>query len=286
MKKLSLLFILLLSGNIFGQSQGPNSPISASYSAMGCLSCPGAEWSNWNNILTADGLTADVGLNAFPNCFQTTCYYSRFLLASNFGFNIPGSATIEGVKVEVIRMSSASPDIKDSIAQIITGGNAGNNHADSTAWTPAPVTIIYGDSADVWGLALIADSVNSINFGFRIMIRNGSASPAFTPSSIDNIKMTVYYSLPTGIFSQTKTANDFTISPNPATNELRIHPEYSGAECRIESVEIYDLLGQLQTSNLKPQTSMDISFLLPGIYFAVIDTGTEKITRKFIRSRD
>src|SRR5258705_9274952 len=151
MKTLFLFFIVLLSSNVFGQSQGPNSPITASYSAIGCLACPGAEWDNYTNITMADGAYADVSLNAFPNCFQTTCYYSRYLMASNFGFTIPASATITGVKAEILRMTSTSPNVKDTIVQIFTSGNFGTNHADSTAWTPSPVNITYGDSMDVWG---------------------------------------------------------------------------------------------------------------------------------------
>src|SRR5689334_18921200 len=120
MKHKLLLLLFVISNQIFSQSQGPNNPGVATYSAIGCLACPGAEWSDLNNVFTADGLTADVGLNAYPNCFQTACYYSRFFIVNHFGFNIPASATIDGVKVEMIRMSTLSP--KDSMAQIITGG--------------------------------------------------------------------------------------------------------------------------------------------------------------------
>jgi hypothetical protein len=281
--KLLLLLIVLASIQIFGQSQGPNNPAGATYSAFGCLSCPGSQWSNWNNIFAADGLTADVGLNAFPNCFQTTCYYSRFLMASNFGFSIPAAAVIAGVTAEILRMSSASPDIKDSIVQIITGGNAGNNHADTTLWTSAPVTITYGDSTDTWGLPLIPDSVNTINFGLRIMIRNGSPVTAFNPSSIDHIQLTVYYSLPTGTFSQTRTG-DFTIYPNPVTNELLI----DNGQLTISNIDIYNMVGErvfsFHHSSLISHLSVDVSQLSPGIYFAIIDTGTELLKKKFIRS--
>jgi hypothetical protein len=207
-------------------------------------------------------------------------------MASNFGFSVPGSATIEGVQVEIIRMSSTSPNVKDSIAQIITGGNAGNNYADTSAWTPSLSTVLYGDSTDVWGLPLIADSVNSIHFGFRLMIRNASPIVTFAPSSVDNIRMTVYYSLSTGTFSQTRTANDFTIYPNPAKEELRIR----NAELKIEKIEIYNAHGerifsQPVTTNLD-QLTISVADFSPGIYFAIIDTGAEKIKKKFILSGD
>jgi hypothetical protein len=280
--KLLLLLITFSSSEIFPQSQGPNNPAAATYSALGCLACPGAEWSDFTNIFAADGLTADVGLNTFPNCFQTACYYSRFLIATNFAFSVPAAAAIQGVEVQMIRMSATTPI--DSIAQIITGGNAGNNHADSTVWTPSPVTVTYGDSTDTWGLPLIADSVNSIHFGFQIMIRNTSTSASFTTSSIDHIQMTVYYSLPTGTFSQTRTSGNFTIYPNPANKELRIQ----NAELKIKEIVIYNITGEkifIQQHTTDKQLTIDIRQFTSGIYCAVIDTGTEKTRTKFVINR-
>jgi hypothetical protein len=117
------------------------------------------------------------------------------------------------------------------------------------------------------------------------MIRNGSTQAAVLPSSVDHMQMTVYYSLPTGIYSQTRSTGELTLYPNPATNEFTI----SNARFPILKVELYNVLGerifsQLQTSNLKAQASIDISQLSSGIYFVVIDTGKEKIKRKFIKS--
>jgi hypothetical protein len=70
--------------------------------------------------MLADSQYANVSLNAFPFCFQTSCYYSRYLMANNFGFSIPVNATIEGVKAEILRASSTSPNIGDTIVQIFT----------------------------------------------------------------------------------------------------------------------------------------------------------------------
>jgi len=279
---LLLLFITFISNHVIAQSQGPNSPATATYSAIGCLACPGAEWDNFNNIMMADGMYADVGLNAFPNCFQTTCFYSRYLMASNFGFTVPATATVTGVKAEILRMSSTSPNVKDTIVQIFTPGNYGTNHADSTTWTPSPVSITYGDSTDVWGLTLTPDSVNHVDFGFRIMIRNGSPIVTFAPSSVDHIQMTVYYTLPTGTFSQTKAANNFSLFPNPVTTQFTIY----NLQFTISNIEIYNVLGEKVfekrlTSDVQRPT-INVSNFSPGIYFAVIDTGKEKVKRKFV----
>jgi hypothetical protein len=162
-------------------------------------------------------------------------------------------------------------------------GNFGSNHASTVSWTPAPVSITYGDSVDIWGLTLTPDSVNNAGFGFRIMIRNGSAVVTAAPSSVDHIQMTVYYSVSTGTFSQTRTSSGLTIYPNPVSNQFTIYHVQS----TVLSMEVYNMIGekilQPETSNLKPQT-VDVSQLPSGIYFAVIDTGKEKIIQKFVKS--
>jgi hypothetical protein len=93
--------------------------------------------------------------------------------------------------------------------------------------------------------------------------------------------MTCYY--PVG----TEELNNSSIElfPNPTTNELKIQ----NAEFRIETVEVYDALGQrvcsqLETKDFKPQTSVDISQLRPGIYFVTItDKEKNTVTRKFVK---
>lgn len=282
MKRKLLLLCIFISARVLAQSEGPNNPLSATYSAIGCLACPGGEWSNWTNVTAADGMYADVGLTAFPICFQTSCYYSRYLMASYFNFSVPSNASITGIKGEMLRRSSASPDIKDTIVQIYTSSGLGTNHADTSAWTSTPVSITYGDSTDLWGLPLTPAAVNDINFGFQVMIRNGSTSITTSPSSVDHIQVTVYYSLSTGTFSQTHSSNTLTLFPNPVSNELVVGSSEFGD---IQKLEIYDVFAQLQTIVVRPRTLIDVSSLSPGIYFAVIDTGNQRIERKFVVQR-
>jgi hypothetical protein len=59
----------------------------------------------------------------------------------------------------------------------------------------------------------------------------------------------------------------FSVYPNPAGNELKIEDP----QLRIREVEIYNLPGEKvfksEISNLKSQISVDVSQLLPGVYF-------------------
>jgi hypothetical protein len=97
----------------------------------------------------------------------------------------------------------------------------------------------------------------------------------FTGSDCWIVKLTLL----TGIDEETN--NLFlNISPNPATTEIRIEK----ANGRIESIEIYDVLGQLQTSNLKPQTNkVDVSSLSPGIYFVKMKSKEGERVAKFVK---
>src|SRR6185503_9957784 len=98
---ISVVLFVLLSAKVFGQLsyEGPNNPATVvQVPSFACLSCPGAGWMNADSVMDADGIVAGVGFNMYPNCFQSTCFYSRALVAETFKFTIPLSATITGIK--------------------------------------------------------------------------------------------------------------------------------------------------------------------------------------------
>jgi hypothetical protein len=82
-----------------------------------------------------------------------------------------------------------------------------------------------------------------------------------------------------------ETNNSFVnLFPNPATNELTIE----NGKLRIEKIELYNAVGEVvlnyQLSTINYQLSVDVSQLLPGVYFvAVTDDKGNKITRRFIK---
>lgn len=83
--------------------------------------------------------------------------------------------------------------------------------------------------------------------------------------------------------------NEGFISPNPATNELRINPDASGAELRIEEVEIYNVLGekffsQQPIANSQEPISINISSLPSGLYFLKLKTDGGLKTVKFVKA--
>jgi hypothetical protein len=79
-------------------------------------------------------------------------------------------------------------------------------------------------------------------------------------------------------------ADAFQIFPNPAKNELTI----TNYELRITNVEIFDVFGKKQKTEVRSQKSegkilMDISGLATGVYFVKIATEKEEIVKKIVK---
>ncbi len=113
-------------------------------------------------------------------------------------------------------------------------------------------------------------------------------SPTNTVVNIPNtivgtgcITTTICYAV--GITEASKEDNIFSLSPNPATSELRIE----NAELRIEKIELYDLIGekvfQSNISNLTSQISIEVSQLHSGIYFVRVKTDKGIRAAKFVK---
>ncbi|MCC6336852.1 MAG: hypothetical protein IT380_23030 [Myxococcales bacterium] len=125
---------------------------------------------------------------------------SDHLVATDFGFSVPGDVTIQGVELKVARRSSATTGVLvDSRVGLVVGGAlSGANRAQSTtAWTPSLTDITYGDPADLFGLGstLTPAEVNSAGFGASLAVRNGP-TPGFDGAQVDAIQLKVHYSCP------------------------------------------------------------------------------------------
>lgn len=285
MKKITL--VLMLSQYtviVSAQSQGPGNPSSFSYSYIGCLSCPGAEWQNMPNISVADNMYSDVQLASFPQCFQSSCYYSRYLYAFNFGFTIPQNAVITGVEAQVLRKSSSGTGVTDSLVQLFTGMPVGSNHAFSLNWTPNPMSVTYGSSTDIWNYTLAPDTINSSLFGLSLMVLSKNFTTLFTTASIDHISITVYYNPGTGILSQTRNAKQISLNYRKDNNVLTV---FNPAQSKINSIKIADCSGRTivpssQTFTKGTTQKIILPHLNPGIYFSSILFDGFLFRKKFI----
>ncbi len=146
---------------ILDPSSGPNDPGTlADDSAVGTVA-----WTNPGNAATDDGSYA-TSVNSSGD--ETTHY----LKATNFGFSIPSSTTIDGIVVEVDRKGSFAAggnNCKDSTVSLVKAGAvAGNNKATATNWPTDEEYATYGASNDVWGLSWTYNDINASNFGMVI----------------------------------------------------------------------------------------------------------------------
>ena len=152
-----------------------------------------------NNVTASDNQYATVILNSG----QTSTY----IMAKYFNFNIPASATITGIVVDIERQGdgcSGTAVMSDNEVKIIdsSGSIVGNNKATTTRYSfYGDVTESHGGTTDLWGLALSPSDVNNPNFGVAVSVKN-TQDPRWwcqVSARIDHINMTVYYSLPSAM---------------------------------------------------------------------------------------
>ena len=278
MKKIYLLFIpLFLSVAAFSQSQGPYSPASA----LSVPSPSGATWSTPGNVFVSDGNTAGAFLAPFPTCTGTNCFYTVGLTSGTYNFSIPLAATIDGIVAEVQRRTINLPvTIMDSSVKLLKAGiPVGSNYAGSVAWTVSLTYITYGSATDLWGTTWTPADINNTNFGLYFTVRNTTPNPNGAPQ-VDHMHITVYYTLPTGTYSQTITVGDlFSIAPSDEL--LEISCSETG------TLNVLNVLGQSVFSReVKAGEELQIpaSGLAKGVYFVKFANDESAQTKKiFIR---
>jgi hypothetical protein len=201
-KRYAMFLVFLLPGIARAQisQQGPNDPQYFIEELFGCLACPGSNWMNLSDAAYPDGSFATAQLMAQGTCFQSSCYYARAIYAEDFGYLLPPTALITGIKAEVLRLSSASQSVQDTIVQLIVGGTPmGANKALAGYWPVTPSYAVYGDSTDLWGLSLSALQVANSDFGVAVKPVNRDTGLAGVSAAIDHIRITVYYHYAAGL---------------------------------------------------------------------------------------
>lgn len=164
-------------------SQGPNSPGTLASSGTGA---PGTiAWDTPSAAATADAAVTYAPLSTGTDTL------SEFLVATNFGFSIPGGTTINGVVVGVLRLDSSQVFDAGGGARLVKGGTVGgDDKADVlTEWVEGYA--VYGGETDLWGLTLTPADVNASGFGFALAAEYGGSGGS--NAYVDHIRITVYY---------------------------------------------------------------------------------------------
>lgn len=276
MKKLVysiFLFLLFLHNNIcFAQSFETNSP--SAYNTFGT----GAPWSNLSGVQFTDNNPAYVDLAEYPTCNSFMCYRSNVSSYSGLGFNIPVSAVLTGIQVNILqRVSSPGGGIHDSVLTLALNGSAiGINHAIANNWFDTPTMQTYGNSNDLWGTTLSAADINNSTFGLLYQITNTSYDQT---ASVDSLSVTVFYTVGTSIFSQTSTP----FFVEFINDQLVVKAQFQ----RFQNVSMSIINGNGQvlyrkrfSEQLQLNEEISAQNWAPGIYFVRIEEREATLLRK------
>jgi len=138
-------------------------------------------WSNVNNVAAEDGVraTASVGIG-FP---------THYLKATNFGFAIPTTATINGITMRMVRHSTSGTGVDNSVKLVQGGSITGDNKATALGWPNGGGSDTYGGVADLWGLTWTPADINASNFGIAISAIGTGTDTA----GLDFVSITITY---------------------------------------------------------------------------------------------
>ncbi|MBL7892498.1 MAG: T9SS type A sorting domain-containing protein [Bacteroidia bacterium] len=290
MKIKSFVFILFsfhVAFNCKGQSAGPNSPDSVIEASAGCLSCPGNSWSTPSNAKTEDNKFASVSLSAPGQCFQGSCS-SRGLILTNFSFAIPSAAIILGIKAEVKQKADSLNSINDTIVQLTkdaglsTTANRGSlNFIDSLNKYYS-----YGGTTDLWSTSWTPAQINSTDFGLILSYNNKSKNGGI--ANIDHVRISVIYSISSGIAPQTSSISNFTLLQNINENKLQL--TFDAVENTSATVYLINMLGEImQFENFeflyqgKNELTITSSKIPAGMYILNFNSDNEIHTKRFLK---
>lgn len=127
---------------------------------------------------------------------------SDYLWLSDFGFDIPLTATILGVEVEVTRYQNDAMggDIEDDKIRLVLPGPgmdpeipSPDNKALAGSWPTSSTAQVYGGATDLWGFTAITPlEVSSTPFGLYLKVKeNGSGMSS--DAIVDQVSITVHY---------------------------------------------------------------------------------------------
>jgi len=133
-----------------------------------------------------------------------------FVIATNFGFAIPGGVTIEGVVATLNWVGqNAGTGVLSQAALYSSGAALGLTKYPNVSNTASAADTVMGTSTDTWGAALTPAIINDSSFGFGVQV-TAKESGGSDRSFFDSFTLTVYYTDPTrysGTLSATATAD-------------------------------------------------------------------------------
>ena len=153
------------------------------------LNDAGTPWASVGNITALDSSYATVNVSSLS--------LSNTLKGNNFGFSIPGNATVSGIRARVIAHSGTSSNGDISKVVLVKAGVQGTtNRAGINNLDTGDAFYSFGSSSDLWGDTWTPADINNSGFGFAIRVEGGTANDTM---SVDSFDMTVYYTIPSAM---------------------------------------------------------------------------------------
>jgi hypothetical protein len=274
---------------VFSQNEDPHHPSSFENDPyLYCTTCAGSIWNDVENVNVIDNEYSTLQLAPYLNCFQGTCYWSRYLACYNFGFSIPSNAMVTGIQMNMNGFCNLPSTVLDCTIVIRRNANsvAGTNMATLSSWLTSPELRTYGGPNELWGYNWSPADINSSDFGVYIKLYNPtSLSPSV---SIDNVSMTVTYQVSTGIYSQTSSPHPLRLSANPSEQTMNMIFDIPHENSDVHFY-IYDMNGNecfasvVEGANGGTFTEkVSTSTFKPGIYICTAATGEKIYTEKIM----
>jgi hypothetical protein len=195
-------------------------------------------WSTPSNVAVSDNNRSTAG--ALIVLLSTT--NTNYLQESDFGFSIPATASICGIKVEIEKQQQGvliGSSVKDNSVKILKGGVVcGNEHASGANWSGSDAYATYGGSADLWGVVWAPADINAANFGVALSAGlNAGLASLFLSAEIDHIRMTVYYDniLPIELIDFSASCSDKSVQLK-WTTASQINNDYFTIESSIDGI--------------------------------------------------
>jgi hypothetical protein len=156
------------------------------------------------------GAQATVSAASSTTLSENTEYFK----ATNLGFSVPGTATINGIAVTVNEFGKSGTtdfytfNVADSSVKLCKAGTpTGTDEALGSNWPEPRGNAYYGGTTDLWGVAWTAADINNSGFGIAISanlsISSDGVHNVTTSATIFSISITVYYTTSSGSSSAT-----------------------------------------------------------------------------------
>lgn len=151
-------------------------------------------WVNPDNAKTSNGQYATCFVNSNP---QSSPISNYLMCLGPVGDPIPSNAEISGVQIDILCKESQGGLIRDNSIYLVINNQikTSANRAEVMFWPETNQIRGHGGSTDLWGLVLTPSQLLSPSSGVAIQISADSSRPPNATAYIDQVTMTVWYTI-------------------------------------------------------------------------------------------